>query len=94
MGLKTTNYFVPPVGITIPQAYAVCDVISSTINGYCTASFAIGPDRESIYAKTYVPIEVKVIKFNVDKNIPLWEQAYVEAKKTIFEGWQDDIVTE
>lgn len=92
MGLKTTNYTSDKLGVTIPEAYALCSIITCSKSGMCEANFEIGLNRESIYQDSYQPLDRKLIRFFANKNDPLWEQAYTAAKEGYFAGWQDDIV--
>ena len=37
-------------------------------------------------------IETKYIRCLIDKDQPIHAQIYTNAKKSIFEGWEDDII--
>lgn len=80
MGLKTYNYEIKELGITIPTAYAVIKklIIDGKIG---TAHFAIQSDRDSATNKQ--PLEIKKFMFAVDRNTNPYETAYVESKKMV-----------
>lgn len=91
MGLKRKDYSVDNMAIVLSDAYA--QVKELHLRGeVCTAVFHIQRDRESLSALT--PFEKKTLSFKADRHKNLLEQAYEKAKKTLFEGWEDDIVTE
>lgn len=92
MGLKTTNYEVKDLGVTLPTAYAQITSIISDRKGNACAQFAVQQSRDDIEVKN--DIERLSISYMVDKSKPLYEQLYDVAKKTIFDGWEDDIVEE
>lgn len=92
MGLRKTNYTSDKLGVTVPEAYALCSTITCFKSGMCEASFEIGLNRESIYQDSYQSLDRKLIRFFADKNDPLWEQAYNAAKEGYFADWEDDIV--
>lgn len=92
MGLKTTNYEVKELGITIPTAYAQITSLCVDSKGEAFAAFSIQQNREDITNKN----EIETEHFNVviDKNQPLYAQIYNAAKEELFAGWEDDIVDE
>ena len=108
MGLKTTNYEVKKLGITIPEAYAVADF--SLDGNSCSVTVKIQTSREN--AKKLAPIETIHTHFVVDRNKNPFEEVYNKLKgqeiverenpetgeketitvKGILYGWTDDIV--
>jgi len=91
MGLKTSNYKIEKTGIEISQAYALIGRLYMDKTGHAAADFHIQTDREK--ALELEPLEVKTITFEHDRFGNLYEQAYLAAK-SMFVGWEDDIVTE
>ena len=76
MGLKTTNYTVTSLGITLPQAYAA--ITNLSIDGdVCRAAFAIQTTREAVFSLK--PVAVKHISFKYDRSRSLMTQAYENA---------------
>ena len=92
MGLKTTNYEVKELGITVPTAYAQITSITSDREGNAYAQFVVQQSRDDIEVKD--DIERLSVSYMINKSKPLYEQLYDVAKKTIFDGWEDDIVDE
>ena len=90
MGLKTTNYNIKNLGITIPNAYARIVSINSNMNGETSAIFEVQQERENIGVIN--ALERQYISLNIDKSVSAYEQAYIKAKEEIFTGWTDDIV--
>ena len=108
MGLKTNNYKVEKLDITLPVAYAI--IKDFDIKGEkATATFVIQSSRENALEKQ--PIEIKKFSFKVNRNENPYETAYklvktqvkyvykdwdgTEKEKItngIFYGWQDDII--
>lgn len=108
MALKTRNYEVKNLGITLPEAYAIIKNIR--ISGeYGTATIVIQQTRELALEKA--PLEVVEIGFAVNRNENPYITAYHEAKKDVereielpngemrtikikgqFADWEDDIV--
>lgn len=77
MGLKTTNYTVSKLGITIPEAYAMIDrmtVEKSSVR----VRFSIQSTREN--TKKLAPIETVEMHFVWDRQSDLAKTAYAEAK--------------
>ena len=91
MGLKTNNYKVNDINLTLPNAYAQITHISINLDGIASATFSIQQDRDMISVND--AIETKHIRCSVDKEQPIYAQIYINAKESIFEGWEDDIVT-
>ena len=85
MGLKTTNYEVKKLGITIPEAYAMIKNLSIDGNsGYVT--FAIQANRDNALKLT--PIDTIDMHFVVDRNENPFVTAYNKAKgQTIIEQY-------
>lgn len=92
MGLKTSNYKVTNLGITVPKAYARIVSINSNMDGRTSALFEIQQERENI--GIIDALERKFITFNINKDESAYKQAYIKAKEEIFSGWEDDIVVE
>lgn len=92
MGLKTTNYRVEDLGITIPTAYAQLVRVSVDAKGRASGTFKIQQTRSDIDAKD--TLADAHIHCKVDKTQPIFEQVYNAAKEKLFKGWEDDIVDE
>lgn len=92
MGLKTTNFEIDTIGVTIPTAYARITSLNVNTNGNAFAEFTIQTDRDSIDTKRAV--ETRTLYHAVDKNEPIYTQLYTAAKEELFNGWEDDIVDE
>lgn len=77
MGLKTTNYEVKKLGITLPVAYAI--IKNLRINGNeGTAEFAVQSTRDT--ATSLSPIETVKVNFIVNRNENPFVTAYEKAK--------------
>lgn len=78
MGLKTTNYEVKALGITIPEAYAVVKAIKAE-RGNGVATIGVSTTRENAISKQ--PLETKEIQFSydIDADNPV-AKAYEAAK--------------
>lgn len=86
MGLKTTNYEVKALGITLPEAYAIirnirCDGERANV------TFAIQSTRAAALEKK--PIETKMVSFVWDRSRDIAEQAYEAAKSKRTETVKD-----
>lgn len=92
MGLKTTNYKIENIGITVPEAYAMIDNIMVDVNGMANATINIQQNRNEVKSK--MPFDRKHVRCKINKDIALFEQVYKAAKEQYFQDWQDDIVTE
>ena len=92
MGLKTTNYEIKDLGITVPDAYAQITSIFADKNGKAYADFSIQQNRDDIGIKEAFTKES--ISCTIDKTQPIYTQVYNNAKETIFKDWEDDIVDE
>lgn len=90
MGLKTTNYEIKDLGITVPTAYAQVTSLFIGKDGRAYADFSIQQNREDVGTKDAFTKER--VNCTVDKTQPIYTQVYNKAKETIFEGWEDDIV--
>lgn len=91
MGLKTTNYEVKELGLSLATAYAQITNLTVDKNGRTHAVFTIQKNREDINNKKH--LDMKFFACEIDKTLPIYEQVYNKAKKNgIFEGWEDDIV--
>lgn len=91
MGLKTTNYTVWELGITLDNAYAKVQSINLDKSGNAKALIAIQQSREA--TETLEPLELHEVNFVADKTLPIYEQAYIAAKANGFNQWTDDIIT-
>ena len=92
MGLKTTNYTVPSLGVTLDAAYALISDLYIDKQGNAKAIFEIQQSREN--ALGLAPLESVEVNFNADKTGKVFEQAYTVGKTQKFTGWQDDVVQE
>lgn len=90
MGLKTRNYNVEDMGIALSTAYAQITHLSINIDGTANAIFAIQQSRGAITSN--VAVDTKYFRCEIDKKQPIYEQIYVKAKDSVFQGWEDDIV--
>lgn len=90
MGLKTNNYSVDDINLTLPTAYAQITHLSVDLNGNASAIFSIQQNRDMISKNE--AIETKHVRCFVDKEQPIYAQVYTKAKATAFEGWEDDII--
>lgn len=90
MGLKTTNYTVPEINITIPTAYAQITYLDININGEAHAIFDVQQTRDDI--KENKSLESFDLFTTIDKSLPVYEQLYTKAKEYKFIDWEDDIV--
>ena len=109
MGLKTKNYEVKKLGITIPEAYAVANL--SIDGNSCYVTVKIQTSREN--AKKLEPIETIHTHFVIDRNKNPFEEVYNKLKgqeiierenpvtgeketitvNGILYGWEDDYLT-
>lgn len=79
MGLKTTNYTVKKLGITLPKAYAI--IKNLRIDGKsAVAEFAVQITRDN--SMFMQPIETAKIYFEVDRNESPYITAYRKAKES------------
>ena len=92
MGLKTTNYEVKKIGITISEAYAKFIQIDLDKDGNVKAFLAIQQTREDF--ESLQALELHEFNFIADKDLPIYLQAYEFAKANGFSNWEDDIVEE
>ena len=89
MGLKTTNYQIKEKGITIDTAYAKIGSIFVKGNR-ATANFDIQQSREQ--TESLEALDIVSVSCVIDKEKPLHEKMYLNAKEEIFMDWEDDIV--
>ena len=92
MGLKTTDYEIRGLGITIPTAYAQVTSLFINKDSVAQATFSIQQNREDVKEK--IALARETFTCLVDKNEPIYTQVYNKAKVAIFNGWEDDIVDE
>ena len=92
MGLKTTNYTIQNLNLTIPTAYARIINITSDMDGETSVVFEIQQERNIIGEKD--ALERKYLTLKLDKNEPSFSQAYIKSKEELFVGWEDDIINE
>ncbi len=88
MGLKTTNYYVKDLGITLPTAYAIVKDLKIEGNRG-VAIFAIQSDRAN--ATALKPIETVRVTFEFNRKENPVETAYMTAKSTKEEIVYDEI---
>ena len=91
MGLKTTNYTVESLGITVPEAYAKIKNLSVNEEGIAIAQFFIQQTREDMNLD---PFKIENFRVKIDKDLPIFSQVYIASKEALFHGWEDDIVKE
>lgn len=93
MGLKTSNYKVEKYGLTLPEVYCYCENIHVDNGDNAYARFGIYQNREDALNTEINAFETYNIIFKVDKDMPLWVQAYRKAKSRNekFYGWEDDV---
>lgn len=103
MGLKTTNYTIEELGLTIPEAYAFIRNLY-VCGENATAEFVIQANREK--AINLAPLKTVTLEFKVIRDENPYYTAYNFAKSVITEkcgnhvftnempffGWQDDFV--
>lgn len=92
MGLKTKNYELKELNITIENAYAKISSLTITSAGKAYAIFNIQQDRES--TESLEALELINFACDIDKTLPVHEQVYIKAKENLFKDWDDDIVIE
>lgn len=81
MGLKTTNYTVKDLGITLPTAYAIIKEISLSPTDWVNATFIIQSNRANTV--NLKPLEIIKINFKWDRKTNIVEMAYNLAKSKI-----------
>lgn len=89
MGLKTTNYEIKELGISIPEAYAQITMLTVDKNGYASAEFTIQQNRTDIGEKS--ALDRRIITGEIDKTTHVYTQLYTMAKEKYFKDWEDDI---
>ena len=90
MGLKTKNYQIKDFGIVVPDAYARLTNININVDGNAFGIFEIHQTREALAENN--PLERIYVNYEIDKDLPIYNQIYIKAKKELFSGWEDDIV--
>lgn len=88
MGLKKNNYNIEKLNITISPAYAMVGKIEIE-NDTAIAEMKIHKTRADL--EEYESLEVVNISCHIDRNLSVYEQIYIEAKKDLFKNWSDDI---
>lgn len=91
MGLIKNSYKSEKLNIDISPAYAMVGRISIE-NDTAIAEMKIHISRENL--EMYEPLETINITCSIDRNLSVYEQIYLEAKKGLFKEWQDDIKEE
>lgn len=90
MGFIRTDYKIDSIGVVLPNAYAQIKYISIDLDGMANVVFVIQKDRDSIATKE--PIDTISYRCKIDKDLPVYEQIYIKAKKEIFSDWENNIV--
>lgn len=88
MGLIKNSYKSEKLNIDISPAYAMVGKIEIE-NDTAIAEMKIHQSRENL--EMYEPLETINIGCSIDRNLSVYEQIYIEAKKGLFKEWQDDI---
>lgn len=88
MGLIKNSYKSKKLNIDITPAYAMVGKIEIE-NDTAIAEMKIHKSRENL--EMYEPLETINISCPIDRNLSVYEQIYIEAKKGLFKEWQDDI---
>ena len=88
MGLIKNSYKSEKLNIDISPAYAMVGKIEIE-NDTAMAEMKIHISRENL--EMYEPLEIINISCPIDRNVSVYEQIYIEAKKGLFKEWQDDI---
>ena len=91
MGLIKNSYKSEKLNIDITPAYAMVGKIEIE-NDTAIAEIKIHKTREDL--EEYEPLETINITCPIDRNVSVYEQIYLEAKKGLFKEWQDDIQEE
>ena len=91
MGLKKNSYKSEKLNIDITPAYTMVGKIEIE-NDTAIAEMKIHISRENL--EMYEPLETINITCPIDRNVSVYEQIYLEAKKGLFKEWQDDIKEE
>lgn len=89
MGLKKEIYKSEKLNIDITPAYAMVGKIEIE-NDTAMVEMKIHKSREDL--EEYEPLETINITCPIDRNVSVYEQIYLEAKKGLFKEWQDDIL--
>lgn len=89
MGLKKEKYVIEKLNIEITPAYAMIGKIEID-NDSAIAEMKIHKTRADL--EQYEPLESININCNLDRNKPIYEQIYIEAKNGIFKEWENDIL--
>ena len=91
MGLIKDNYKIEKLNIDITPAYAMVGKIEIE-NDTAIAEMKIHKSREDL--EMYEPLETINITCPIDRNLSVYEQIYIEAKKGLFKDWKDSIESE
>ena len=91
MGLIKDNYKIEKSNIEITPAYAMVGKIEIE-NDTAIAEIKIHKTREDL--EMYEPLETINITCPIDRNLSVYEQIYIEAKKGLFKDWKDSIESE
>lgn len=78
MGLKTTNYEVKKLGITLPEAYAIIGNLHIEKNGSGYAEMYVQATRDNVL--NLQPLETKRVDFVWDRQADIAETIYATAK--------------
>ena len=88
MGLIKDNYKIDKLNLTISPAYAMVGKIEIE-NDIAMAEMKIHKTREDL--EKYEPLETINISCPINRNLSVYEQIYINAKKDIFKDWENDI---
>ena len=88
MGLIKNSYKSEKLNIDISPAYAMVGKIEIE-NDTAIAEMKSHISRENL--EMYEPLETINIGCPIDRNLSVYEQIYIEAKKGLFKEWQADI---
>lgn len=91
MGLIKNSYKSEKLNIEITPAYAMVGKIEIE-NDTAIAEIKIHKTREDL--EMYEPLETINITCPIDRNLSVYEQIYIEAKKGLFKDWKDSIESE
>ncbi len=79
MGLKTTNFEIKNLGLTLPEAYCILHKLQQNRN-HVTATFAVQATRDK--AQTLTPLSTVEVRFSWDRKTDLAQAAYAELKRS------------
>ncbi len=92
MGLKKKDVLISSLGVRFPEVYAQIENLHVGMDGTCVARFKIQTSREAMTEKS--ALDTLAVRMPVDKNLPIYKQAYEYAKREVFPDWEDDIPVE